>query len=276
MSEQSASTSMVEVGGPLRKYWNKIWAAKVPANVRMLVWRLVHGIVPTRSALILRHVHIMDVACVFCKSTNETSLHVFKECAFLQSFWRLCPLGLNSREHAACGMKEWIFDMIDIPSNDQLDLFFMALWSVWIERNKIVWNDGSCQPMYMIQWCMRSLEEFQKYHPKATNKKKRRVTKWQCPPKGRLKINIDGAYKADTNVGGIGVIVRDDLGIGIAAIARPFQRAHSMINMEAEACRAGLLLSIHQGWTNVVIESDSALLITALQSREVNFSETWF
>ncbi|XP_062005841.1 uncharacterized protein LOC133723022 [Rosa rugosa] len=170
-------------------------------------------------------------------------------------------------------MKEWIFDMIDILGNVQLDLFFIALWSMWIERNKIVWNGGSCQPMHMIQWCMRSLEEFQKYHPKATNKKKRQVTKWQCPPRGRLKINIDGAYKADTNVGGIGVIVRDDLGIGIAAIARPFQRAHSTINMEAEACRADILLGIHQDWTNVVIESDSALLIAALQSREVNFSE---
>ncbi|XP_040364031.1 uncharacterized protein LOC121049844 [Rosa chinensis] len=43
--------------------------------------------------------------------------------------------------------------------------------------------------------------------------------------------------------------------------------------MEAEACRAGLLFGIHQGWSDVVIESDSALLIAALKSEEDNFSE---
>ncbi|XP_024156084.1 uncharacterized protein LOC112164076 [Rosa chinensis] len=163
--EQTASSPASEQGGPLRKYWTKIWHANVPPKIKVLVWRLVHGIVPT------------------------------------------------------------------------------------------------------------SLEEFQKYHQKVACKKKRPLTKWQCPPRGRLKINIDGAFQVDSGVGGIGVVVRDDLGTGIAAIARPFLHAHSTINMEAEACRAGLLLGIHQGWSDVVIESDSALLIAALKSEEDNFSE---
>ncbi|XP_024190480.1 uncharacterized protein LOC112194478 [Rosa chinensis] len=215
----------------------------------------------------------LDVACVFCKSTNESSLHVFKECDALQCFWRLGPLKLKAKEQAAGDLKNWLFDVLDMLNSNQVDFFFMALWSVWTERNKIVWNDGCFQPMHMIQWCTSSLEEFQKYHQKVACKKKRPLTKWQCPPRGRLKINIDGAFQVDSGVGGIGVVVRDDLGTGIAAIARPFLHAHSAINMEAEACRAGLLLGIHQGWSDVVIESDSALLIAALKSEEDNFSE---
>ncbi|PRQ36979.1 putative ribonuclease H-like domain-containing protein [Rosa chinensis] len=68
-------------------------------------------------------------------------------------------------------------------------------------------------------------------------------------------------------------MVRDDLGIGLAAIVRPFLHAHSAINMKAEAHRVGLLLGIHQGWTDIDIESDSALLIAALNSKEENLSE---
>ncbi|KAM5577920.1 hypothetical protein ABKV19_008311, partial [Rosa sericea] len=160
-----ASTSSEVVGGPLRHHWRQLWKTTLPPKVKVFVWRLLHGVLPT------------------------------------------------------------------------------------------------------------SLEDFQKYHPKASSKKKRPLTKWKCPPRGRLKINIDGAYRADSGEGGIGVVVRDDLGTGIAAIARPFLHAHSAINMEAEACRAGLLLGIHQGWTEVEIESDSALLIAALQNEEKNFSE---
>ncbi|PRQ28530.1 hypothetical protein RchiOBHm_Chr5g0004021 [Rosa chinensis] len=59
--------------------------------------------------------------------------------------------------------------------------------------------------------------------------------------------------------------------------------AHSVLNMEAEACRAGLmeaeacraglLLGIHQGWYEIDIESDSAILIAVLNSSKKDFSE---
>lgn len=43
--------------------------------------------------------------------------------------------------------------------------------------------------------------------------------------------------------------------------------------MEGEACLAGLLIAIHQGWNVCVIESDCALLITALHGLGADFSE---
>ncbi|XP_062026926.1 uncharacterized protein LOC133743137 [Rosa rugosa] len=42
--------------------------------------------------------------------------------------------------------------------------------------------------------------------------------------------------------------------------------------MEVEACRAGLLLGIYQGWSDVDIESDSIILITALKNEEEDLS----
>ncbi|KAL6206870.1 hypothetical protein ACLB2K_024116 [Fragaria x ananassa] len=112
-----------------------------------------------------------------------------------------------------------------------------------------------------------------KYYPKAVRKKARPRVRWECPPSGRLKINVDGAFCSDNGYGGIGVVVRDDFGIGIAAVVRPFLHAHSVLNMEAEACRVGLLLGIHQGWTNIDIESNSTILVVALKSEEEDLSE---
>ncbi|KAL6182390.1 hypothetical protein ACLB2K_043812 [Fragaria x ananassa] len=61
--------------------------------------------------------------------------------------------------------------------------------------------------------------------------------------------------------------------MGIDAVARPFLHAHLVLKMEAEACKVGLLLGIHQGWTNIDIESDSATLVAALKSEEKDLLE---
>ncbi|XP_062014464.1 uncharacterized protein LOC133730996 [Rosa rugosa] len=108
---------------------------------------------------------------------------------------------------------------------------------------------------------------------KSECKQKRPAMKWRCPPSGRLKIKIDGAFDAVTSNGGIGVVVRNEERLGVAAFARPFVHAHSALNMEVEACRVGLLLGIHQGWSEIEVESDSTLLIAALNREEQDFSE---
>ncbi|XP_004298225.1 PREDICTED: uncharacterized protein LOC101306815 [Fragaria vesca subsp. vesca] len=134
--------------------------------------------------------------------------------------------------------------------------FFVGLWAIWCERNNVLWQKSHFKPMNLIQWGGKFLEDYQKYHPKAVRKKARPRVRWECPPSGRLKINVDGAFCLDNGYGGIGVVVRDEVGMGIAIVARPFLHAHSVLNMEAEVCRVGLLLGIHQGCTNIDIESD--------------------
>ncbi|XP_062028342.1 uncharacterized protein LOC133744218 [Rosa rugosa] len=257
----------------LRGYWNKIWQAAVPPKVRIFMWRLLRDILPTRSALKSRRVVLPNYKCVFCNKVEETSMHLFFKCGALSGFWMCGPLKLVTMEQSGSCMRDWIFDQIEGMAEEQVNYFFMALWTVWTERNNLVWNDGACRPLWMIQWCSRQLEEYQRVNCKAGKQGKRPLTKWQNPPSGRLKININGAFRVNDGCGGIGVVVRDHEGRGIAAMARPFLHAHSALSMEAEACRAGLLLGIHQGWADIDIESDSATLITALKSEEENLSE---
>lgn len=46
----------------------------------------------------------------------------------------------------------------------------------------------------------------------------------------------------------------------------------SAVHTEAEACRAGLLLAIHQGWSEVEIESDCDVVVMALNGSTVDLS----
>ncbi|KAL6174579.1 hypothetical protein ACLB2K_051225 [Fragaria x ananassa] len=96
------------------------------------------------------------------------------------------------------------------------------------------------------------------------DKKKRVPSKWQCPPRGRLKVNIDGSFHGESGNGGVGVVIRDENGEPRAALARPLPYVLSAVCAEVEALRAGLLVTIHQGWEEIEFETDCV----ALRGRE--------
>ncbi|XP_062028747.1 uncharacterized protein LOC133744696 [Rosa rugosa] len=237
-ASSTASSSSNATGRQLGRYWAAVWKMHVPAKVKA-----------------------------------ETSLHIFKECTAIKSFWLEGPLKLAPHNHPAPNICEWMWSMIDTLSTEEQGLFCTSLWAVWAERNKVLWQGSVLNPASLAQWVGQYLEVFQTYHYKPSVKQKRLKTKWECPPSGRLKINVDGAFRIAHNCGGIGVVVRNDAGVGVTTLARPHLHAHSALHMEVEECRAGLLLGIHQGWTDVDIESDSILLITALSRDEEDLSE---
>lgn len=157
-----------------------------------------------------------------------------------------------------------VLEVCQFITEPQVDIFFMSLCVVWSGRNTIVWKNRGFNPLFMASWVVRSLKAYHKYHPPKVKNIRRPVTRWECPPSGRLKINIDGAYNAKLAQSGIKVIIRDEHGLCMAAFAHHIPYSSSALHMEVEACRAGLLIAIHQGWNDCVLESDYALLITAL------------
>ncbi|XP_024196188.1 uncharacterized protein LOC112199393 [Rosa chinensis] len=244
----TSSSSSNLVGGQLGIYWSLIWKAKIPAKVKMFVWRLMRGILPTRTALADRRVAIHDCRCVFCGLHFETRLHLSKNCEAIRLFWHNGPLHLSAMDHPATNFSEWVWTMMDELDSEKRCLFFMSLWTLWSERNKVVWQEAVFDPIFATKWMVKYLVDFQRCHCKPSVKKKRLPTKWECPPRGRLKINVDGAFRVVDGNGGIGVVARNDEGVGVAAIARPIVHAHSAFNMEVDASRAGLLLGIYQAY----------------------------
>ncbi|KAL6180423.1 hypothetical protein ACLB2K_047086 [Fragaria x ananassa] len=120
----------------------------------------------------------------------------------------------------------------------------------------------------MFGWSTALLNEYKECHQHSVSKKKRAISKWSCPPRGRLKVNIDWSFGQELGSGGVGVVVRNYEGECVATFARPFQYALSAFHMEAEALRAGMLICIQQGWQDVEVESDCVNLVHALQNTD--------
>ncbi|KAB2612729.1 hypothetical protein D8674_035045 [Pyrus ussuriensis x Pyrus communis] len=69
-----------------------------------------------------------------------------------------------------------------------------------------------------------------------------------CPPSSRIKVNVDGAWDKENNVGGVGVVFRDSEGKLLGAISRIFEDVFPPIQVET---------AVEWGLNMINFESDS-------------------
>ncbi|MQL96108.1 hypothetical protein Taro_028780 [Colocasia esculenta] len=83
------------------------------------------------------------------------------------------------------------------------------------------------------------------------------VVKWMHPPTGRLKLNVDGAFKLSVGGAGGGGILRDHEGSCVFAFATNYQEVIFTLDAEARALRDGLTLCCRKGFLDIMVETDS-------------------
>ena len=91
-----------------------------------------------------------------------------------------------------------------------------------------------------------------------------RSVSWLLPRTNWFKINVDGAVFASQKAAGLGVMIRDDRGRVEAAMSRKVVAPLGVLEAEAKAFEAGLLLTRDIGIQDVILEGDSLVIYNAL------------
>ena len=79
-----------------------------------------------------------------------------------------------------------------------------------------------------------------------------------------FKVNFDATVFRRSNLAGIGVIACNHDGEAAGALSSPIPMAQSMADLEALACLKAVQFALEIGFTRVVFEGDSAVIINAL------------
>ena len=66
---------------PQNSHWKKLWKARLPERLKMLLWRIGVDALPTKVNLNRKLNHI-DPTCILCNFGDETCVHLFFECTF--------------------------------------------------------------------------------------------------------------------------------------------------------------------------------------------------
>lgn len=171
-------------------------------------------------------------------------------------------------------MLEWALILSQNLKQADIDGVLMMFWAIWTAKNLKFWgNVVNALPCVTVNKAFHWWQEFLSIAFTTAASKGPLITpKWVRPTFGRLKINVDGAWTMNSKQGGVEIMVRDFDGLCHVAHSRMFTDVFSLTLVEVLTNRAGFELAVERGFHNVIVESDSLQLITALNGSSMDLS----
>ena len=128
------------------KEFEELWKLKIPSKVAVFAWRLFRDRLPTKSNLTRRQVAINDTSCPFCRRLEEDAAHLFLHCDKILPLWWESMAWVNilgaipqyPRQH----FSQHVAGMANGIRENRWKCWWLALtWSVWQQRNKIIFSN---------------------------------------------------------------------------------------------------------------------------------------
>ena len=104
--------------------------------------------------------------------------------------------------------------------------------------------------------------------PSLTIHTQKQRARWLPPPQDFFKINYDGAVFPDENRSGVGVMIRNNLGLVIASLVQQLPQAYQAVEVEAMAACRAMEFGREIGVAKVIVEGDSATVVKALSAND--------
>ncbi|XVF70058.1 hypothetical protein PTKIN_Ptkin11bG0130700 [Pterospermum kingtungense] len=127
----------------------------------------------------------------------------------------------------------------------------MVQWAIWNARNAAVKNNVVNSATYTANQALTLFKEFKIAQDRGNRPRRQQDQNWRAPPKGMVKINFDGAVCMRSNTGGIGIVIRDHLGVILEALQSSVKGTVDPITIETLAVTKGLSLTKNLGFTNI-------------------------
>lgn len=93
-----------------------------------------------------------------------------------------------------------------------------------------------------------------------------RLLQWKKPMQNQLALNVDAAYLEESSTGACGAILRNNRGLFVAASTAKLYHVADVLSAEAAALAESLKLANTVGSNSLLVQSDSLVLVEALQN----------
>lgn len=189
---------------------------------------------------------------------------------------------------------DWLLILLDRLSPEERAKLLLVLWSSWFLRNDSLFGSGSSTVHGSVLFLQSLWESISttKVNPVTDIKGKgpqmgtksattvarsspSDLVRWEAPPQGWAKINVDGAFVQQIGEAGTGIVIRDHVGDVLLTSWNVIRSCQSPEEAEAQACRDGLRLAADWIQMPVILESDCANVVASLTSGAKNRSPLW-
>ena len=263
MSSQSGLKSLV---------WTKLWNLHIPNKIKVFGWRAFHNILPTRENLVQKHV-IEDDTYELCTRTKETAIHALWECSVAQGVWAESIRKLQKGIGGQSDVLQLATELLSKLTQEEFEVFLVQAWVLWNRRNSITYGGSIQDPSRLMRRERELLEEFKEVQQRlAVHSTVMRSATWTAPPENCFKLNFDAAIFKDINASSFGVVIHNELGEVMAALAVKGPPIHDSEEVEVLACRKVLEFAVDSGFAELILEGDSVTVMQTLEASRSNMS----
>ncbi|XP_020203066.1 uncharacterized protein LOC109788691 [Cajanus cajan] len=134
----------------------RIWKTKAPRKSMVFAWQLLLRSLPVRQALVRRGVLLIHEDCVFCNNREEDVTHLFLHCDVASSVWYSLCRWLGFSSCLSDSVEGQLLTMSGFvagkkPARVVVTIWVATVWSLWLHRNKIVFNNGVCDVLEVVE-----------------------------------------------------------------------------------------------------------------------------
>ncbi|XP_073153371.1 uncharacterized protein [Henckelia pumila] len=203
----------------------------------------------------------LQVTCPLCHNMPEDDFHALVSCPLARAVWSITSLRSSI---AAVSIIDWWNSIAINQEPKDIEITVSVMWSIWQNRNNVILN-GQCSPAIRLYFSALDLHSLwhtahllQSVHTPITERF------WHKPTRNILKCNVDAAILPNPPHVGFGSILRDHHGIVIASSQGRIHGLQNPATSEALAIREALSWLKNFNFFSIIVESDSLVIIDAL------------
>lgn len=148
--------------------YNSIWRLKIPPKIHIFLWKIEHGVLPSRVFL-SSHLRssMIDTSCKICGDGVEDQMHIIWLCPSVRGIWEKVFewWGIHARFSTSMHLDfvSWLHWFSDHAVKIGWGVLLASvLWSIWLNRNRVLFENkaySSKEVMFLIK--IRSFHWFQ-------------------------------------------------------------------------------------------------------------------
>lgn len=150
---QRDTTSPINLQTSAQYFYKRLWLLYLPAKVKIVLWRVANNFIPSRANLV-RLKLLNDAMCPICWNGTENLEHIFLQCSITKEVWEVLNLHLIFLNREVQWI-EWLTWVSGISSNHQFRVSCCALWVIWTERNKRIYENTARLTREITQFIFR-------------------------------------------------------------------------------------------------------------------------
>jgi ribonuclease HI len=257
--------------------WKRIWKLNVPERVRTFMWMMFHERLLTNS--LKNTMGVSHRMCTFCGDVEETVLHAMRDCPRAMEIWSSVISFSERGRFYMSGFQHWIDHNLTNSfqwsgSGNWCDFWALVCHSLWQWRNKELFEENFQRPPRPLQHIMALGKDYMgaaaNNNVVAGSSPIVKQIRWWPPKELFVKINTDGAYKAD-QVAGCGGVIRGMHGEWLGGFAKGVGLCSAFV-AELWGVYEGLRQCHRMGFRKVELDIDSMAVVSVLKNRRSSSS----